>query len=376
MENTTCETLDLSYNRLTDESIPALAEMLEANATLKDLDLTGNEFSDDAFDLIGDTLKGQKGLKVLTVGAMPVSDVGIGHLAAGLAENGGVLAELCLEGAELSEAARAVLTEMLTTNKTVEITGVEPPIVRPPDPVAEPEPEPEPKPRRKKKKRTVLVAPPAETEDVPEFMRVKLKKKNADINYLADGTLDDVKDDGAGFLGALSVWRQREVKEERQSEMDALDPAERDAKWQQWEQQDNAKGVAGGVKASAKAAPKSTMFGVPLTGLPTATPDGGGDPVPAVLVTMRRWITKHGGHAAPDLFLKGAKGEAYMTTKLSLNDPAGCPDCTDVYVAAALLLDFFREQPGGVLAGLPAATLEEMDSEEGALASKSRCRMR
>lgn len=43
-----------------------------------------------------------------------------------------------------------------------------------------------------------------------------------------------------------------------------------------------------------------------------------------------------------------SKGEGYATAKLSLNDPTGCKDCTDVYIAAALLLDFFREQPGGV----------------------------
>lgn len=140
------------------------------------------------------------------------------------------------------------------------------------------------------------------------------------------------------------MFRQKEVVSERQSEMDKLDPTKRDAKWKEWETQDATKN--GGkhcghkLKAAGKIAAKSTMFGTPIAGLPTGTADDGSS-IPAVLITLRKWVTKHGGQAIPDLFTKGSKGEGYATAKLSLNDPTGCKDCTDVYIAAALLLDFF-----------------------------------
>lgn len=364
--------------------------------------MTGNDYTDDTFEIFGDSLKANKGLSTLILGSMKITDTGLGHLATGLKENT-ALGELNLEKVDITAAGRAVLTELLTVNSTVEITGVEPPILRPPPPpTAEPEPAPEPKPRRKKKKRTVFVAPPAAepVDDTPEFLKVKLKK--SDINYVASGEsyfndepmkgktlipceavamvakqmkrthragkLDEVESDGGGFLGALAMFRAKEVKDERQSELDKLDPKDREQKWKDWEKEDAGKGVTvGAVKTDGKVAKKSTVFGIPASSLTTTKlPDG--STVPVVLTVLKQWIIDANGLAAPDLFIKGAKGEGYVKAKLALNDPDTASNaCTDAHAAALLLLDFLREQPGGVLSGVSSTALDAMDTEDGAV---------
>jgi len=188
--------MDMSYNELTDDAIPALSSMLQANSTLAELDLTGNKFTKDGFSTFSKSLK-DCSLKRLVLASMAPGDDGLSALADGLSANA-ALEELDLEEVEVSDASRAALTKLLEANKKVAITGVDPPIERP---TAGPEPEPEPKPKPKPKKREKLKF---------DAQGNIIKEVTGTINHLGDKNLGEVGK-GEGFLGVLAQWRDTEV---------------------------------------------------------------------------------------------------------------------------------------------------------------------
>ena len=386
--NTTCKSLDISYNDISDTGMQILAECLAKNQTLKDLDLTGNKMTQAGFETLARGLTGAA-LTRLVLASMEPGDEGLASIVEALKQNN-TLEELDLEGVTVTDEARTQLTEMLTVNHKVTITGCSPPIERPipeepeaePEPDAEPEPEPEP-PKKKKKKRP---PPPAMKFDEQGNIITNF----ADVNHLDDGKLDG-PGQGDGFMGMLSMWRDTEVLVERQDEMAKVDPRKREELRARFDNQDSKKwhpshshGTAASndtaaaadddddddpseaVPPTAKPKAGGRSFGVPIAQLEMVSTDEGMG-VPKVLSVLRLAL---GDASAPQILLKqpDPSAKASAREKLDACDYSGCSDL-DPYVAAELFLEFFGEYPGGVLADLSDSARQNMDTDEGALAA-------
>jgi hypothetical protein len=411
--NTTCKTLDVGHNGITDAGVESLVEALKTNETLTDLDLSGNKITHVGFDLLARGLA-DTAVTRLVVGSMDPGEEGLVSLAEALKTND-TLVELDLEDTIITDGARAKLIEMLVVNHKITITGVDPPIERPPpvkpaetepEPEAEPEPEPEPELLTKVTSKKKHIRPPP-----PKFdEQGNIIKNFADPNLLDDGKLDGPAK-GDGFMGMLSMWRDTEVLVERQEEMDEVDPRERERLRKEWEDKDKKKwnprggsDVSEGVPPSSSAAgnaKSSQTFGVRIEDLEMITTEEG-QRVPKVLHVLKNQI---GVASVPKVFLKQADDsfKASARAKLDVCDWVGFADDggADSLIAANLLLDWFGEYPGellnhgtfahshttfaktdclhgmvrhtwsigGVLASLSAEAQQNMDEQEGALST-------
>jgi len=260
---------------------------------------------------------------------------------------------------ELSTDSRTKLQQVLTVNPTVEITGQAEPISRPEKP---PVPEAVPPENVEKKKRQRSRKKPA--EEGPKG-----------INFVEGTTLDDgllakATKEGEGFLAALSLFRNSEKVDERQDEMDALDPRKREEQKAKYAEEDRAAKEKNKpnfkIKKKVVAAPKT--FGVPLAKLEKADLEDG-QTVPKVLQLLSKWIQANGGLGMPSLFTPEPAADIGKECKdvRARLDQLDYTPCTNPRVCAQLMLEWCRDFPGGLLAGLPDGLLSELEDGEAAI---------
>ena len=248
--------------------------------------------------------------------------------------------------------------------QTVEITGQAEPISRPekpPVPEAVPPENVEKKKRQRSRKKRVTDLP---AEEGPKG-----------INFVEGTTLDDgllakATKEGEGFLAALSLFRNSEKVDERQDEMDALDPRKREEQKAKYAEEDRAAKEKNKpnfkIKKKVVAAPKT--FGVPLAKLEKADLEDG-QTVPRVLQLLSKWIQANGGLGMPSLFTPEPAADIGKECKdvRARLDQLDYTPCTNPRVCAQLLLEWCRDFPGGLLAGLPDGLLSELEDGEAAI---------
>lgn len=91
--------------------------------------------------------------------------------------------------------------------------------------------------------------------------------------------------------------------------------------------------------------------------------------VPAVMILLRTVFLSRGGLQASQVFKQTQKWDepTKSAAKRALEETGQLPAGADSYLAAVLLLDFFREFPGGLLAGLNSDMFSRLETEDDAV---------